>query len=269
MKINFRLLIKSFLLSFIILSIVSAIIITSVYMDRTNIDPAVDESLVLLGLINEEKAISLTLMHFNPKGNEIKFLPIPDNTWMNDNCILQDLYSTDNLDPLITNIDLLTGAKIDRYLFLSVDALSDITDRMGKISFYISNKFVNDDSGSSYHGMCDMNGELVKTMFTYRGYDHSVVSMSDISLSFLMTFLSESCSQASISHLESEFLSRANSSDIISNISSKEIGKYCELLSSYQTQTHTQLNLRGETHINKSSKYFIPEKINSNQNIFD
>lgn len=269
MKIQFKLFIKSFLLSFIILSIVSAIIITSIYIDKSSIDPTEKESLILLGLTNNERVISLTMMHFDPKENEIKFLPVPDNTWINDNTILQDLYSNSDLEPLISNIELLTGARINRYLFLSVDALSSLTQRMGKISFYISNKFVNETNGSSYHGMCDLNGELVKTMFTYSGYDLSVVSISDISLSFLMTFLSESCSDLSISDLSNELLADSNSLHVSTNLSSKEIGKYCELLSSYQTLAHTTLNLRGETHTNKSSKYFIPEKLTSDQNIFD
>ena len=264
MKITKKLFWKSFLLSFAISIVVASIIITSLYINKTSVNPTGEESTILLGVTSNDKLIALTVVNCNPSNNRIQFLQIPDNTLLSDGKVLQDLFDN-NIHLLKQNIEKLIGCKIDRYAFFDMNAISTLNNEIGRFEFLIPYKFVYNDhehSGQSY-----MSGELAVAMFTYSGYDGKKVSYAQIGYSYLTSFLAKHATPSSSDRL-SEVLISLND-DIKSNFSNKEIIEYCKFISKYSSMYQNTLSIKGITQETSSKVYFTPEQYNSDHNIFN
>ncbi len=267
MKINIKMFCKSFLLAFLVFGIISAIIITSLYIDSNAINPNNEETTILLGVTNGDKIISLCLVNCKPQNESISFLPIPDNVWLDNGSVLQNQYNKNNISDMKSSLENIVGVKINRYIIFSVDNLSEINSKMGH--FAMTPLYPFEHNGEMKAGTLNMNAELVKSMFTYSDYDLSEVSMSNIGVSYLKTFLDIYTKPTYIDKLsevlsEKSFLRGTNT-----NITSDEMKEYCELLSKYGSMKQNQLELSGKYDTQPhSSKYFIPDNSAKNKNIF-
>ena len=266
MKIKINLFNKSFLLSLLAFSVIAAIIITSLYLDKNSIDPQNKESNVLIGVTEKDKIISLCVINFNPKGNAINFLPIPDNVWIDSGIVLQDLYNKNNISQLEKSIEELIGTKINRYLLLNIDTVAKINNQMGIFDYPVQFPFEYNNQTKS--GYIQINGELVKAMFTYKGYDLLSVSLSSIGLSYLNTFISTYTKPQHIQRLMQIMSSNDIINDSHTNLDKKEITSYVEFLSKYDQLTQNTIELLGTYNQASSSTYFIPENTKSDKNIF-
>ena len=65
MKFNKKIFYKTFLLAFLTFGVLSAIILTSLYIDANAIDPLNEETTVLLGITNNDKVLSLCVVNFD------------------------------------------------------------------------------------------------------------------------------------------------------------------------------------------------------------
>lgn len=268
MKIKFNLFLKSFLLSFAAFALVACIILASLYINAVSIEPEKEETTVLLGIADKEKLLSLTVINFDPSSTKISFLPIPDNTLLESNTLLQATYPTASVDTALESIELIIGAEIDRYAILSVDALAYAVNEMGGFEYLIPNKFVY--NGKLYSGPeRNMNGDLARAMFTYKGYDMKKVSISDMGLSFLYSFLSK-FANSSYTYKMGEVLTSDTMLRLIdTDLSDKELLAYCSLLSRYSSYSINEIKLMGTYHDEASSSiYFTPNNYNSDKNIF-
>ncbi len=131
MKIKSNLFYKSFFLSLAVFTLVSALILISLYLNVTSVDPMNEESNVLIGVTHNGKVISLSVVNCNPDNRTISFLSLPDNTLLSDGRVLQELYQNNNHSTIESSVEGLIGAKIDRYMFLTVDAIAELTNNVG------------------------------------------------------------------------------------------------------------------------------------------
>lgn len=266
MKITSKVFFRSFLLSFAIFAIVAGIIIASLYTDKISIDPTKEESNVLVGISHNGDIISVAVLSCDPKNNIITFLTIPDNTILSDGSVLQEHYVGSTQPGFKTHIEKMIGAKIDRYLILSVEAISQITNEIGRFEYLIPYKFTYNDiehSGQSY-----MNGELAFAMFTYNGYDKTKVSLANIGDSYLRSFLTKHGNPATADKIAASISNNALKKEINTNISSDELVKYCDFIARYSTMLHSTVTLEGEYHTTNENIYFYPSNLNSDHNIF-
>jgi anionic cell wall polymer biosynthesis LytR-Cps2A-Psr (LCP) family protein len=120
----------------------------------------------------------LTYLHCDPQNSSITFLPIPDNTMLQDGQILQSMYSIGRPSELISNLENMTGAIVNRYLFFTVESLAELVDAVGTFDYLIRYPFSYNSRENS--GNVKMTAELTKAMFTYKDYDMSKVSLSNI-----------------------------------------------------------------------------------------
>lgn len=268
MKIKASLFIKSFLLAFIALALVAAIIITSTYIERSTVSPEATESTLLIGLVDRNKALSLIVINFDPVNSMISFLPIPDNTLLENSVILQSMYENNDATKIVNSIEGIIGTDIDRYALFSTDALVNVVNDMGEFEFLIPHKFVHD--GQLHSGLEKyMNGELAKAMFTYGEYDMKKVSLSDIAVSFVYSFLSKYANSSYSADLQNALISAFVDNTIITNLNKDEIAGYCTLFAKYSAYSHRELKIKGTVHNDSSSSvYFTPETLHSNKNIF-
>ena len=264
MKIKSDLLFKSFIISLVIFSLIAAVVITDRYIELNVLEPTQRASNLLIGLTHDGEVLSLTVMHCDPKNNSVTFLPIPDNTLLEGGKVLQDLYYSAPSKDMLRSIQDLIGTSLHRYLFVSTDALVELTDSMGKFEYLIRYPF---NYGSiEYKGNIYMDGQLAKAMFTYSDYDMKKVSIATIGESFLQNFLS----QHSNNNLNGELakLVNLNTSLVKTNLTNKEIDKYCEFLSRFSSLSRSSISINGEITAASTNLYFIPKDYKSNKNIF-
>lgn len=266
MKIKSNLYFKSFFLSFIVFALLAGIILTSLYMDKNAISPLTKETNVLMGISHNDEIVSLTVLNFDPESETISFVPVPDNTLLNDNKVLQSLYSTNDVGPMISSIEGLIGAKIDRYIIFSPDAVEYLTNEIGKFEYVIPYEFIYNEFPRK--GTCIMNGELAKAMFTYSEYDMTKVSFADMADSFLQSFLSKHANVSNTNKLINTLISHKVIAELNTNLSEDEIIDYCKFLAKYSSLTHRSLKIEGKTHATSSRIYFTPDTLNSEKNIF-
>lgn len=266
MKIQSKVFYKSFFISLLIFTLVAGIIISSLYMDSVAVEPAKRESNIMLGLSHNGKLISLLVLNCNPQNNSISFLPIPDNTILENGEILQEQYSTIRINKLRDSVEGLIGTKINRFIIFSTDALSGITNEVGKFEYLIPYKFVYDNhehSGPSY-----MNGELTLAMFTYSGYDMTKTSMSDMASSYLYSFLLKHANPTEATKISDAINSSDIKKMIKTNMSNDEVIQYCDFLANYSTLMQRNISIEGTTHLTSSKLYFTPNNYNTDKNIF-
>lgn len=270
MKIRFNLFLKSFLLSFVAFALVACIIIASLYITAVSIEPEEDETTVLLGIYGQGKILSLTVINFDPSTSTVSFLPIPDNTLLRSNVLLQTTYPNQEISVAINGIEGIIGTRINRYLMLSVDALAHIVNELGEFSCLIPHNLKFNYNGIHYSGPeLNMNGDLAGAMFTYGGYDMKKVSISEIGLSFLYSFLSKFANSAYTYEMGELLTSKQTLKLIDTDLSDKEMLAYCSLLSRYSSYDTKELKLSGTVHDEASSSvYFSPDTYNSDKNIF-
>ena len=268
MKIKIALLIKSFLLAFVALALTSAIIITSLYIDRNSLRPESDETTVLIGIEDKNKMIALTVINFDPQNSMVSFLPIPDNTLLENSVILQSLYSKENPAALIDRVEGIIGTQIHRYAIFSTTALVDVIDDMGEFEYLIPHKFVYE--GQLHSGLeKSMDGSLAKAMFTYTEYDMKKVSISDMAMSFIYSFLSKFATSSYSAQLQDALVSVFEDNTIATNLEKEELISYSQLFSRYTSFSHKEVKLEGTVHNDSSSSiYFTPNTLYSTKNIF-
>lgn len=266
MKIQSKVFYKSFFISLLIFALVAGIIISSLYMDSVAVEPTKRESNILLGLSHSGKLISLMVMNCNPQNNSISFLPIPDNTILENGEILQDQYSTVRINKLRVAVEGLIGTRINRFIIFSTEALSSITNEVGKFEYLIPYKFVYENyehSGPSY-----MNGELSLAMFTYSGYDMTKVSISEIASSYLYSFLLKHANPTSATKISDAINSADIKKMIQTNMSDNEVIQYCNFLANYSNLSQKNIGIEGTSHLTSSKLYFTPNRYNLDKNIF-
>jgi hypothetical protein len=118
-------------------------------------------------------------------------------------------------------------------------------------------------------GTLNLNGELLKSMFLYSGYDVTKVSISNIGFSYLTSFLNTYAKPYHIEKLSNILTTKSFLRDIHTDLKKKEIKLYCELLSQFSSMAQRTLELSGKYDTQPySSTYFIPDNPNLNKNIF-
>ena len=267
MKINFKLFSKTFLLAFLAFAVISGIIITSLYLDADAVDPLNKESNVLIGLTNDDSLLSLCILNFDPQNNSIKFLPIPDNVWIENGIVLQSLYKKHSISNLKISIETLIGAKINRYMILSMDDIVDLNNDMGQFS--MTSPYPFEHNGEPKSGTLNINGEILRSMFTYSGYDMTQVSISNIGYSYLKTFIDIYTKPTHIGRLTETISDKSFINTIHTNIKRKEMEAYCNLLTNYSLMAPKKIEISGKYDTQPySSTYFIPDNPKPEQNIF-
>lgn len=268
MKIRSRLFVKSFLLSLVIFVLLAAIIVTSLYMDKTALLPTQRETTVLVGIVDGDTVISLAVLRADPQSSEIKLLPVPDNTIV-DGKILQEQYNKGDADTLLNYLSGIVGRNIDRYLLISPNALESAVNTVGTFQYFIQYQFLY--SGVAYGGnYSKMNGELVRAMLTYGGYDRKSVSVSTLSLNFFSYFMTKYSNTADFDEIYGLLERSVSSGESDTDLTDGELAEYLELLSKYSEYAHTTLTLSGKTDGTSSEiNYFIPESLHSETDIFN
>lgn len=266
MKIKMQLFLKSFLLSFLLFAIISSIIIASTYIEKVSLKPLEKESTILIGILHEDEVISLSVLNFNPEKREIAFLPIPDNTLISNNTILQDFYTPNNVNNVIGKIENLIGTNIDRYILFSADAVRELTNNVGKVNYYIPYKFMHE--GTEFSGQANLSGDTAYSMFTYTGYNYKEASISNMASSFLQSFLSNHANESNISKIKSALTSSTVTKLTKTNLNEEEINAYCDYLSNYSSLSHRFLELKGTIQTTSKSRYFTPNELLATKNIF-
>lgn len=275
MKVKYQIFCKSFFLSFIIFAVIAGIVLTSFYVKVNKIDPVNNESNIMLGVVDNDKIVSLSVINLNPAEKTIKFLPIPDKTLLynNDNVLLQDLYNKNNTQNLQNVVEKLIGAKIDRYLFISVDGVANLTNQMlakdnTQLLCQILYKF--SYNGAEYSSYCTIDrGEVAKAMFLSSSYSSSEnVSFSDVGIKFVQSLFSAYAKPSSAEKLANVLNSTELKNHINTNLNKKEINAYGDLLSKCDKYSLTVINISGKNISTSSSSYFVPDNINSDKNIF-
>lgn len=267
MKFNKKLFFKTFLLAFLTFGVLSVIIITSLYIDANAIDPLNEETTVLVGVTEKDILLSLCIINFDPENNTISYLPIPDNVWIDNSVVLQDQYNKRSISNLKNSLETLIGTKINRYILFSTDNLAALNNHMGQFPMNVQYQF--EHNGEMKAGTLHMDGELVKSMFTYSKYDMTKVSMSDIGFAYLKTFLATFAKPSHIVKLSDIASDKSFIRDTNTNLSKKEILSYCQLLSQYTLIYQRTIELSGKYDTQPySSTYFIPDTPQANKNIF-
>ena len=261
MKIKANLFFKSFILAFVIFSLISGVIITSLYIDVISIEPNSKETTVLLGITDKDSLLSLMVLNFKPQENRVTYVPIPDNTFTEDKDTIQESFNGD-FSSIENDIEDLIGTQIDRYVLFSVDALSDLTDNVGDFYFHIKVKF------HSYEGPNNMNGELTKLMFEYQGYDMSKTSISDIATDYFTSFMSQHGNNDSKDKLINSLSSKTFYDLINTDLSKEEMREYAILLSKYSSFTIKRLEIVGQIEKTSSEVFFRPNDFKVKENIF-
>ena len=266
MKIKRKLFCKSFLLAFLVLSVLSAIIITSLYLNKNAIDPLHKESTILVGITDDNRVLSLCIIKFNPQNKTVTYLPIPDNVWTENGTVLQNQYNDRNISYLKSSIEELISTKINRYIMFSVDNLSEINNQMGYFTMNAQYSF--EHKGELKAGTLHMDGELVSSMFLYSKYDMTKVSMSNIGFAYLKSFLATYGRPTYIEKLSDIISKRSFLRNTHTNISKKEMKAYCELLSQYTQMTVKTVELSGKYDTQPYSNiYFFPDTTEVNKNL--
>ena len=275
MKVKYQIFCKSFFLSFIIFAVIAGIVLTSFYVKVNKIDPVNNESNIMLGVVDNDKIVSLSVINLNPAEKTIKFLPIPDKTLLynNDNVLLQDLYNKNNTQNLQNVVEKLIGAKIDRYLFISVDGVANLTNQMlakdnTQLLCQILYKF--SYNGAEYSSYCTIDsGEVAKAMFLSSSYSSSEnVSFADVGIKFVQSLFSAYAKPSSAEKLANVLNSTELKNHINTNLNKKEINAYGDLLAKCDKYSLTVINISGKNISTSSSSYFVPDNINSDKNIF-
>lgn len=267
MKIRSRLFLKSFLLSLVVFVLLAGIIITSLYMDKTALLPTQRETTTLVGITDGDSLISLMLINAVPETSELTLLPIPDNTIVMGK-ILQDQYSHGEPDTVLKYVSGMIGRSIDRYLIISSDALEDAVNTAGTFTYFIQYQFTH--SGKAYGGRyTQMNGELVRSMLTYNGYDKKTVSTSELCADFFKSFMSTYANAARLEQICDILTDSISKGSTDTDFSDAELSEYLELLSKYSSFTCNELTLGGKLDTSSSERnYFIPETLDSSVDVF-
>ena len=266
MRIKSNLFFKSFILSLIGFALVGAVIVASLYMDKTALVPLSRETNVLIGITRDGEAISFTVINFNPSKQTVKLLHIPDNLLLDNGSILQHNYETEGIRSVLEKTEELIGARIDRHMIFSTEAISALTDTAGKFEYLIPYKFVY--NGMEYSGNQPINGKLAGAMFNYSGYDMTKVSMSEMAGSFLASFLSKHGNASSIAKILSALTDGSLQKKIVTDLEDDELTDYCTLISSYLTLNKETVQLNGQYRNTTENIYFYPNELISDHNIF-
>ena len=267
MKFNKKIFYKTFLLAFLTFGVLSAIILTSLYVDANTIDPLNEETTVLLGITNNDKVLSLCVVNFDVQNNTVSFLPIPDNVWVDNSAVLQNQYTKRNTSNLISSLEKLIGTKINRYMLFSIDSLIKLNDQMGQFSMIAPYQF--EHNGEMKSGTLNMNGELLKSMFAYSGYDMTQASISNIGFTYLKTFLATFAKPTHLPKLTEQLSNKSFLKSTHTNFDKKEIKMYSDLISNISLMSQKTVQLSGKFDIQPySSSYFIPDNPQPNKNIF-
>ena len=89
MKTRSDIFFKSFFISLIVFSLIAALIISSMYIERAFVDPTKRESNIVIGITLDDDLLCLCVLNCDPKSKEVTYLPIPDNLILEDGKILQ------------------------------------------------------------------------------------------------------------------------------------------------------------------------------------
>ena len=167
MNKNLQVFFKSFVISFLIFSLLSATIIAVSYSSAVSVDPQNKASVVMLAVTDEQyKVISISVIHIDPQGKKITVADIPDNTVLGEDTLLQDLYKKGNVSDLKKKVGELMGVKISRYMILSPEKIKSIVDSMGSFEYTLSYPF--EYNSSTYAGTVLLDGALAREMFLFK-----------------------------------------------------------------------------------------------------
>lgn len=266
MKIKSDVLFKSFVISLLVFAIIASVVISVSYVNTVAVDPDQRESNLLVGLTDNGKLLSIELLHCDPKEDCISFLSIPDNTMLESGNVLQSQYKFGDMQNLIFSVEDITGARVNRYIFISLDSLEHLVNDVGRFEYLIRYPFVY--NGMEYSGNTYMTGELAKAMFLYDSYDMTTASMAAIGESFLYNFLSSHSNANDMYALKNSLKSLVISTYSNTNITEDELSKYCNFFLKFSGLDKHMIEIQGERMASSSSLYFIPAQYKATKNIF-
>lgn len=268
MKKSLKLFFKSFVLSTLIFSIVSVIAICAAYSVAISVDPQNKESNILFAAVNERnEIISLAVVNVDPENRSISFVSVPDNTLVGESAVLQGLYKTDGIAHLEKKLENLLCISISRYLIFTPEKIKEITDDMGDFEYSISYPFLYENKELA--GTVLINGSVASEMFSYENYDLKNVSLAEIGMSFFQSFLSKYANETDKERLVQAILKGDFCGTSFTNLSEKEITEYAEVFAKYPSMAHKNIAIDGEYNITSARIYFVPNKTQSNKNIFE
>ena len=267
MKKSLKLFFKSFVLSTLVFSIISAIIICAAYSVAIFVDPQNKESNVLFAAVNERnEIISLAVVNVDPEDRSISFVSVPDNTLVGEK-ILQGLYNTEGIAHLEKKLEDLLCISISRYVIFTPEKIKEITDAMGDFEYSISYPFLYE--GKELAGTVLINGSVASEMFSYENYDLKNVSLAEIGMSFFQSFLSKYANETDKERLTQAILEGDFCGSAFTNLSENELREYAEVFAKYPSMAHKNAAIDGEYNITSARIYFVPNKTQSNKNIFE
>lgn len=249
---------KSFCISTFAFSIIAALIITCAYFAAVSVDPQNKSEVLLVAFAdNNGDIISMAAVKTVPKANSVEFVPIPDNTIVKDETVLQSLYKEQGIERICAEVETLISAKISRYLVFTPEKLSAVVDAMGEFEYSINYPFYY--NGEELAGTKLINGDMASSMLLYKQYDLTSVSYSRIGVSFLQSFLSKYASDECADLLLQSLLSEGYCESKYTNISADEMREFITLLSGYSSMSHRSTELEGEYNITSARIYFVPK----------
>jgi hypothetical protein len=236
------------------------------------IDPINNETNIILGVVNDDKIVSISVINFSPGEKTVKLVPIPDKTLLYD-VVLQDLYNRNDTRNLQESIQNLIGTEVNRYLFISTDGIERFTNQMlaqesTQLLCQILYKFSYNGAEYSSYSTVD-SGEVSKAMFLESSYGTAEnVSFSDIGIKFLQALFNAYAKPSSAEKLVNVLSSSELKNYLNTNLTKKEIVAYGDLLANCNKYSLTVINISGKNSSTSSSSYFVPDNINSDKNIF-
>ena len=268
MKTGAKAFIRSFIISFIAFSVLAALILTVAFFATNSIDPTKSVTYLLIGALDEnEDVFSLSVLRVDPNESSVSFLAIPDNTLLQENTVLQSLYDQKNIIPLKKALEDLLCVRISRYVFFRSDKIGKMINIVGDFEYSINYPFLSGEN--ELVGTVLMNGEMAKNMFSYHGYDMRTASLAEIGLSFMQGVLSKYAEPNNVERLLNAVLDDGFCSSQYTNLTEEELRQYAKALTNYPSMTHRSVSLEGVYNETSARRYFVPQSIRSDKNIFE
>lgn len=249
---------RSFLISTLIFSIIAALTITCAYFAAVAVDPQNKKEMLLVAFADDNgDMISITAVKTDPKANAVELVPIPDNTILRDETVLQSLYKDHGIERICSEVEALISDSISRYLVFTPEKLSSLVEAMGEFEYSINYPF--EYKNEELAGTVLINGDMVSSMLSYKEYDLTSVSYSKIGSSFLQSFLSKYANDECAELLLKSIVSGGYCESKYTNVSEAEMKDFVALFSRYSSMAHRTTELEGEYNITSARIYFVPK----------
>ena len=243
---------------FVILSVVSLVIFSILYVVNYNIDASSiseenateirykatsEKKEVISALvcgINENLTDTIIYIRYNVKTGKIAMMSIPRDTYVdNEYCIghkINAIYRGKNVVPLIDEIEDMLDVKIDYYLFFRADMLREMVDAIGGVEVDVAMRMKYDDPTQDLHidlypGVQILNGDKAEQYVRFRsnndytvGYEMGDVDRTKVQQEFIKKFIKTALSVSNISKAPQLINIAQNNTN--TNVTAREALKY-------------------------------------------